>query len=282
MLRSVPFALRTVSIAGLLMLALSLPLGGCASTQQRRLSSPGSVSGQPIDIAEYLVEGAQSNADRQVSVGDTTVALVGDASRDLLSIADAAEEEYDPITQYAALHLAVELAPPHAQRECWTRYARLFAWLPATGAAALTAAVDGDVERAERSCGALLANTSVATRARKERANSLHCEAYRQYLNAQGWFDDDEDMIMAARIDALCASKLMQGDSDPDASHDLERLLTLTRGDLADNQAAAANRTFDGGVREWSGRLVWAQQRAQAVKDAYGFGSVSPGVRRLD
>jgi len=243
-----------------------------SASQAHGYASPGAVAQAPLTLAELFVEGDRSDRDNRVTIGYREVSLAGTEHLDLLSISDAAGAQGDPVTQYAALHLAVTLAPPSDRAACWERYAGLFASLPPCGAAALADALDDDIMNAEKAGNGLSADSAIAESARMKRAAREYIEANRSYEDAQGYIDDDEQLIMKARVHAHAAGVIGSRSSDTMFELQVRRLLAATRGDLWESQVMDADATFSGGRNEWRARIAWGRERAASTLRLYERG----------
>ncbi len=241
-----------------------------------RYASPGAVAQPPRTIAELFAEADRSDRDNQMAVGYREVSLAGREHLDLLSISDAAGAQGDQVTQYAALHLAIMLAPPGERAACWERYAGLFASLPPCGAAALADALDDDIMNAEKSGNGLSVDSAIAESACMKRAAREYDEAKRIYQAALGRYalglNDDEEMIIRARVRAHAAGVIGSRSSDTEFELQVRRLVAATRRQLWESQVMDADKTFSGGREEWRARIAWARERAASALRLYRRG----------
>lgn len=286
------------SLSALLLAVGTLLLGGCSSATKAApasidqittsdasagdspagasQASMGAVAQKPLELAELFIEGESANGDGRVRLRSVEVFLSGQQALDLLEIADAAHDQRDFATQYAAILAAMFVATPAQRQACWERYATMFRELPSTGAAALADLIREDITLAETHGNGITNDAAVAQQARKSRAASEYFTAEREYQQAQGYFDDDEALIMAARIRTHAAGVIDQGDSDWQFALSLDRLLMSTRSDLWESQASAADSTFAGGRSQWHSKLNWGRLRARNAIDLYRRGIEPP------
>ena len=241
------------------------------------VASPDTVTQPELSLAELFNEGERSNQVTLLTDGHPQARIVGNAHLQLLAIADAAGSQGDQVTQYAALHLAIVLSPAGHHEGCWERYASLFETLPPCGAAALAKALDGAIKLGEQFNEGLCTDSAIAVNARMLRAEREYAGALEAYNAGQGYIDDDEDLIMQARLHAHAAGVINGGASNSTFDLVVRQLLTKTRGDLWESQAQDADHTFMGGLGEWSEQLEKARDRANATKRLYERG-VNPTV----
>jgi hypothetical protein len=264
--------------------AATLLLPGCASAPAlpSATSTPtlGAVGSPPRSLGEILIEGEEANGDGFVRVHERELMLSGSMTNDLLAISDAARAEGDAETRYAALHLATVTSAPYQRGTCWDRYALMLSELPNYGAVALVDVIDEDIALSE-SAGRGLSNASGrAHAARRARAAKEYNLARAEYEAAQGYIDDDEEMIERARVRAHAAGILDRGDSGHEFQIAVANLLSATRGDLWESQANRADDVFDGGREEWLRRIESARRRASNALRLYLQGT-TPTAPRL-
>jgi hypothetical protein len=234
--------------------------------------SMGAVATKPLELAELFMEGPSADGDGRILLRGVDVVLSGQQALDLIAIGDAANGHQDYATQYAALLAAMYVATPAQRQTCWERYAVLFQELPLTGAAALADLIREDIELAERYGNGITSDASVAQQARRSRAANEYFTADREYQQAQGYLDDDEELIITARGRAHAAGVIHLGDSDWSFMRKIDRLLADTRGDLWEHQADAADSTFQAGRWEWRRELHSGRVRARNAIELYRRG----------
>jgi hypothetical protein len=268
-----PSVQRAALIATAGLIALGLP--GCTATNSAR-SSPGSVSTQPIDIAELLIEGPQSDRDGTVNVSGETIMLDSSDHIGLMEIAGAAQRHRDYATTYAAIQLALLLAPSSDLPAVWNQYGSCFASWPMGAAVVLSEVMSDDIVRVEGVHEGLSAAAAPAVGAAIDRAEWELVTAESKYNNAQGYIDDDEELIGEARMHAYAAHRINRAMPTELLSWHSDRILTHTRGDLWENQAIAADSAFSADVNAWERIVIRARQRAATTLELY-----TQGVRPL-
>jgi hypothetical protein len=266
----------TICVCAVLVAAWTLLLPGCASVPKQREAKPllsmGAVAPQPRQLAELLIEGHGTNNDGVVKLQGRMLRLTGQATRDLLAIAEEARLQRDWDTQYAALYLTAISEDQRQSAARWNSYALMFRDLPNYAAAALSDTVDQDIALAEQANGGLSAESSTVHMARRARASQEYRMASVEYEAAQGYFDDDESRIELARIQAHAAGKLGRGDLGPEFELQVQQLLAKTRSDLWESQADRADSIFAGNYRECRNRLEAAKRRADDALTVYEQG----------
>ena len=247
---------------------IALATTGCTAGNAAR-SSPGSISEPPVAIAELLIEGPQSDFDKTVDVGGETIKLNSSDHGGLMEVAEAARRHGDYATTYAALQLALVLAPSNALPSVWSQYGSCFGSWPMGGAVVLSEELATDIMRVESVHEGLSAAASPAVAAAASRAAWELSTAERKYNAAQGWIDDDEDMIGEARMHAYAANRINRATPEQFFSSKADRSLTDTRGDLWEGQALAADRAFSADVGSWERIITHARQRAATTLELY-------------
>jgi hypothetical protein len=255
-------AMGTSASAACLALCATMP---AFVAQARATSTPTPVYGgmrdespmRPALVAEALIEGASTNADGNVRLGEEAISLSGDVPHDFARVARAAAKEQNIELAVAAALATLCLAPPHEQEDAWRLVATIIEQSD-TGLAVALATRRSEIvtwiEHNRRQ--GLHAGAHLWREACARRCQQLVEQAMARYVRAQGVIDDDETEIERALLELREAHDLMAAHGlSVKASIRIRNAIGLCESDLWSSDVRQANAAYDELVKHGARRL---------------------------
>lgn len=212
---------------------------------------------RPALVAEALIEGASTNADGNIRLGNEAISLSGDVSQDFARVARAAAKEQNIELAVAAALASLRLAPPHEQEEAWRLMAMVIDQADTGLAIALATRrteIVAWIEHNRRQ--GLDASSHPWREACAQRSRRLVEQASERYRNAQGMLDDDETEITRAMLELREAHDLMASNGlSVEASLRIRSAIGLCESDLWPGDVRDANALHGEHVMQGERRL---------------------------